>query len=65
MLKRYDTLEDGAAGFMLLRQSIEELEIELAEARAEIEQMREALQEARSPYCEKTILAALAAERGE
>ena len=37
MLKRYDTLEDGAAGFMLLRQSIEELEIELAEARAEIE----------------------------
>jgi recombinational DNA repair protein RecR len=105
MLKRYDTLEDGAAGFMLLRQSIEELETELAEARAEIErlkhckkcgkfidiesitcpscvdnspvkkrdklieQMREALRlalsEARSTHCEQTILAALAAERGE
>lgn len=39
MLKRYDTLEDGAAGFMLLRQSIEELETELAEARAEIERL--------------------------
>ena len=58
------------------KDAIKQLEAELAESRAEIErkdklieQMREALRlalpEARSTHCEQTILAALAAERGE
>ena len=63
-----------AAVALVLQEHSEQLERELAEARAEIErkdvlieQMREALRlalpEARSTHCEQTILAALAAER--
>lgn len=48
-----------------LQDTIEQLTKELAEARAEIEALRLALSETRSTYCEQTILAALAAERGE
>ena len=74
-MTKSDAIRVAAALGHIACDRIEELESELAEARAEIErknklieQMREALRlalpEARSTHVEQTILAALAAERG-